>query len=167
MTRTVFNVTVSMLWHHTHCVKITDADYNLLAKSDCTWECSACNDESLLALNFVDAVDVFHFDFQQNLPTPKLTVGQQFYLRLLWCVLSIYTDHNSIHVAWTACEKRFEQCDIVSDAFYFPHSFEKWSKNEVFGGQMIAQDKTKITTSCVFFRISFVEKLTPKKMSNS
>ena len=38
-------------------------------------------------LNSLDVVDVFHFDFQQNLPTPKLSVGKKFYLRLPWTYL--------------------------------------------------------------------------------
>ena len=40
-----------------------------------------------VAFNSVEAVDVFNFDFQQNLPTPKLTVGDQFYKRLMWTYL--------------------------------------------------------------------------------
>jgi len=63
-------------WYHTQCVKITDEQYDSLKQSESTWECSACNE--LPAFNTVDAVDVFNFDFMQNLATPKLTVGQQF-----------------------------------------------------------------------------------------
>ena len=49
----------------------------------------------------MDAVDVFHFDFQQNLPTPKLTVGQQFYCGLLWTYLfGIYYASTQLTTAY-------------------------------------------------------------------
>ena len=41
-------------------------------------------DHQIPPFNTVNAIDVFHFDYQKNLPTPKLTAGKQFYLRLLW-----------------------------------------------------------------------------------
>jgi len=41
--------------------------------------CANCfGDYSLPAFNSHNAVDVFHFNFQQNMPTPKLTVGSFF-----------------------------------------------------------------------------------------
>ena len=49
----------------------------------------------------VDAVDVFNFDFMQNQATPKLTVGQQFYLRLLWTYLfGIFSASTKIMTAF-------------------------------------------------------------------
>lgn len=66
---------------------IDDDEYDYLSASEGKWECSGCRKVDLPPLNSVDAVDVFHFDFQKNLPTPKLTVGQQFYARLLWTYL--------------------------------------------------------------------------------
>ena len=41
-------------------------------------------DHQLPPFNTVNAIDVFHFEYQKNLPIPKLTAGKQFYLRLLW-----------------------------------------------------------------------------------
>ena len=73
-------------WFHATCANIDHDEYERLSTSDVFWECQTCRG-SLPALNSVDAVDVFHFDFQQNLPTPKLPVGEQFYLRLLWTYL--------------------------------------------------------------------------------
>ncbi len=125
-----------MLWHHTQCAKITDADYDMLAESDSTWECSACNDGSLPALNSVDAVDVFHFDFQQNLPTPKLTVGQQFYLRLLWTYLfGVYSASTQITTAfmWHELLAKRGPNDVISCLSHFifhtllGRSGAKWS----------------------------------------
>ena len=55
-------------------------EYDHLSASEDEWVCSSCRESDLLPFNTVDAVDVFHFDFQKNLPTPKLTVGQQFYV---------------------------------------------------------------------------------------
>ena len=76
-----------LLWFHTECTSLTEQEYDNLSSSDSIWECLLCKHPDLPDFNTVDAVDVFHFDFQQNLPTPKLTVGQQFYLRLLWTYL--------------------------------------------------------------------------------
>ena len=67
-------------WYHAQCVDISNDEYDSLTES----ECKSCD---LPVFNSVDAIDVFHMDFQQNLPTPKLTVGEQFYLRLLWTYL--------------------------------------------------------------------------------
>ena len=76
-----------MRWFHAKCVKLTDQEYEQLAKSETIWECPACRSPDLPDLNTIDAVDIFHFDFQQNLPTPELSVGKQFYLTLLWTYL--------------------------------------------------------------------------------
>ena len=79
---------------------ISNGEYDCLTASDSKWECSKCSSADLPVLNSVDAVDVFHFDFQKNLPTPKLTVEQQFYLRLLWTyVFGISIQHDGLYVA--------------------------------------------------------------------
>ena len=60
-----------------------------------------CVESGLPTFNSIDAVDVFHFDFQRNLPMPKLTVGQQFYMRLLWTYLfGIYSASTKIMMAY-------------------------------------------------------------------
>ena len=92
------------LWYHANCEAIDDREYSRLSTSDDKWECSMCRKSGLPTFNSLDAVDVFHFDFQRNLPTPKLTVGQQFYMRLLWTYLfailfSIYQDNDGLYVA--------------------------------------------------------------------
>ena len=74
-------------WCHLQCANLTIQQYEDLSESDVVWECPACIKPHLPQLNSVDAVDVFHFDFQQNFPTPKLSVGKQFYMRLLWTYL--------------------------------------------------------------------------------
>ena len=76
-----------MLWFHAQCIHLTDDEYEALTDSDSIWECTSCRNSELPDLNSKDTVDTFHFDFQQNMPTPKLTVGVQFYLRLLWTYL--------------------------------------------------------------------------------
>lgn len=87
-------------WFHCGCVSINDSDYELLGVSDSKWECPNCSTD-LPALNSVDSIDVFHFDFQKNLPTPKLTVGSQFYLRLLWTYLfGIYSASTNVMMAY-------------------------------------------------------------------
>lgn len=90
-------------WYHCACLGISNGEYDCLTESDSKWECCKCSSADLPVLNSVDAVDVFHFDFQKNLPTPKLTVGKQFYLRLLWTcfwnLLSIYKRYDSLYVA--------------------------------------------------------------------
>ena len=89
-----------MQWFHKRCLNLTDEEYNELIKSDCFWQCSACK-KDLLEFNSKDVVDVFHFDFQQHLPTPKLSVGKQFYLRLLWTYLfRIYSASTKIATAF-------------------------------------------------------------------
>ena len=55
------------------CLGIRDGEYDCLATSDTKQECSKCSNVDLPVLNSVDVVDVFYFDFQKKLPTPKLT----------------------------------------------------------------------------------------------
>ena len=89
------------LWHHCSCIGMSSSDYeNLTTESDALWECPGCKG-GFAGFNTVDAVDVVHFDFQKNLPTPKLTVGDQFYKRLLWTFLfGVYTASSQIMVAY-------------------------------------------------------------------
>ena len=91
------------LWFHANCQSIDDHGYDLLSTSDDKWECAECRKSALPPFKSVDAIDLFHFDFQKNLPTPKLTAGQQFYMRLLWTYLwylfSIYQDNDGLYVA--------------------------------------------------------------------
>ena len=77
-------------WFHCSCglgLKLTSTQYKRLG-TEGTWMCAnCCGDRSLPTFNSINAVDEFHFDFQQNMPTPKLTVSKQFYnyfMRLLW-----------------------------------------------------------------------------------
>ncbi len=87
-------------WFHAQCVNISEADYDALQESDGIWECSACSN-GLPMFNTVNTIDVFNFDFQQNLPTPKLTVGDQFYLRLLWTYLfGVYSASTRVTTAF-------------------------------------------------------------------
>ena len=78
-------------WFHCSCglgLDLKKAQYAKLAASNEKWICpNCCGDASLPSFNSINAIDVFHFDFQKNLPTPKLTVGKQFYMRLLWTYL--------------------------------------------------------------------------------
>ena len=78
-------------WFHCTCglgINLTSTQYKKLAQSQDKWICAnCCGDHTLPAFNSVEAIDLFHFDFQQNMPTPKLTVGKQFYLCLLWTYL--------------------------------------------------------------------------------
>lgn len=88
-------------WYHCTCLGISDGEYNCLTVSDARWECSKCRCVDLLMLISVNRIDVFHFDFQKNLPTPKLTVGQQFYLRLLWTyIFGIYSVPTNVMMAY-------------------------------------------------------------------
>ena len=88
-----------MLWFHISCVNLSDEEYEQLCSSDSYWQCANCK-KDLPEFNSKDAIGVFHFDFQQNLSTPKLTVGKQFYLRLLWTYLfGIYSAPTKITTA--------------------------------------------------------------------
>lgn len=90
-----------MLWFHAECANVGNEEYDSLSRSNSIWECPTCKSSGLPALNSVDAVDVFHFDFEKNLPTPKLTVGKQFYLRLLWTYLfGIYSALTAVTTAF-------------------------------------------------------------------
>ena len=108
---------VCMAWFHTRCIGLSDNEYAALCESNNFWECRNCRSSDLPRFNSVDTVDVFHFDFQQNLPTPKLTVGKQFYLRLLWTYLfGIYSSSAKITTAfmWHEMLARRGCNDVIS-----------------------------------------------------
>ena len=110
-----------MRWFHKRCLNLTEEEYDKLSKSDCFWQCSVCK-KDLPELNSKDAVDVFHFDFQQNLPTPKLSVGKQFYLRLLWTYLfGVYSASTRITTAfmWHELLARRGCNNVISCLFRF------------------------------------------------
>ena len=72
----------------------------------------------------IEAVDVFHLpDFMKNLPTPKLTVGEQFYQRLLWTYLfGIYSSSTQlicIYFMWHELLARRRANDVISCVFKF------------------------------------------------
>ena len=83
-------------WFHCSCIFKRTTQYQNVAASPDAWVCAnCCGDQTLPHFQTTSAIDVFHFDFQKNLPTPKLTVGKQFYLRLLWTYLfGIYCVSN-------------------------------------------------------------------------
>ena len=123
------------LWYHCVCVGMDDREYECLSSSENNWECSTCKTD-LPAFNSVDAIDVFHFDFQKNLPTPKLTVGQQFYCRLLWTYLfGIYSASTKIMMAymWHELLAKRKANDVISCLAHFIFSTRlgrtgaKWS----------------------------------------
>lgn len=88
-------------WFHCSCVDVDDHEYDRLASSDEKWDCSSCRRSDLPAHNSVDTVDVFHFHFQKNLPTPKLSVREQFYCRLLWTyLLGVYSASTKLMIAY-------------------------------------------------------------------
>ena len=106
-----------MLWFHIECVGVSDSEYTKLCDSENLWECPTCRGSNLPPFNIVDSVDVFHFDFQQNLPTPKLSVSKQFYLRLLWTYLfGIYSASTKITTAfmWHEMLARRGCNDVIS-----------------------------------------------------
>ena len=110
-----------MLWFHKSCLNLSEKEYEELSTSDCVWQCPGCK-KGLPEFNSKDAVDVFHFDFQQNLPTPKLSVGKQFYLRLLWTYLfGIYSASTKITAAfmWHELLARRGCNNVISCLFRF------------------------------------------------
>ena len=109
-------------WYHVQCLDIDDVQYAHLNDSEEKWECPACQNSDLPPLNSVDAVDCFHFDFQQNLPTPKLTVGQQLYCRLLWTYLfGIYCASTEVTAAymWHELLAKRGANDVISCLAHF------------------------------------------------
>ena len=105
-----------MRWFHTNCMNLINNDYDELSETDTIWECLTCKTPEL------SAVDVFHFDFQWNLPTPKLTVDKQFYLRLLWTYLfGVYSASVGMTTAfmWHELLARREANDIISCLSHF------------------------------------------------
>ena len=90
-------------WYRCKCIEMSVDEYRRLTDSDVIWKCSACI-KGLPPFNSIEAVDVFHFDFMKNLPTPKLTVGEQFYQRLLWTYLfGIYSSSTQLMTALILC----------------------------------------------------------------
>ena len=127
-------------WFHCTCclgLSLTDAQYKRITASEEKWVCANCyGDTTLPPFNSINAVDVFHFDFQQNMPTPKLTVGKQFYLRLLWTYLfGIFCASNNITCAfmWNELVAHRGANDVVSCLSRFVYSTKfgrtgaKWS----------------------------------------
>ena len=109
-------------WFHAQCVNVNDELYAHLSDSEEKWECPLCQKSDLPPFNSVDAVDCFHFDFQQNLPTPKLTVGQQFYCRLLWTYLfGIYSASTQLTAAymWHELLAKRGANDVISCITHF------------------------------------------------
>lgn len=78
-------------WYHASCVCVTDKEYDCLAASDDRWECPECVGDALPPHNSRDVMDVLHFDFQKNLLTPKITVGQQFTCGYFGPTCSVFT----------------------------------------------------------------------------
>lgn len=116
-------------WFHSSCalgLELTAKQFEKLANSEETWICpNCCGNHSLPAFNSVAAVDVFHFDFQKNIPTPKLTVGKQFYLRLLWTYLfGIYCASTNILCAfmWNELIAHRSANDVVSCLSHFVYN---------------------------------------------
>lgn len=123
------------LWYHISCIGMTDNEYHRLTIGDNLWECPTCKG-SFPDFNSVDAVDVMHFDFQKNLPTPKLTVSDQFYKRLLWTYLfGVYSASTQIMFAymWSELTARRGANDVISCLAHFifrtvqGRSGAKWS----------------------------------------
>ena len=109
------------LWYHCVCVGMDVREYECLSSSENNWEYSTCKTD-LPAFNSVDAIDVFYFYFQKNLPTPKLTVGQQFYCRLLWTYLfGIYSASTKMMMAYIWQAKWFKNKQRQSGTSYCIH----------------------------------------------
>ena len=109
-------------WYDVQCLDIDDVQYAHLNDSEEKWECPACQNSDLPPLNRVTAVDCFHVDFQQNLPTPKLTVDQQFYCRFLWTYLfGIYCASTEVTAAymWHELLAKRGANDVISCLAHF------------------------------------------------
>ena len=113
-------------WFHCDCalgVRLTAGQFSKLANSEEPWVCpNCCGDTALPAFNSAQAIDVFHFDFQKNIPTPKLTVGKQFYHRLLWTYLfGIWSASKGILCAfmWNELVAHRGANDVVSCLSHF------------------------------------------------
>ena len=150
-------------WFHCACglgLNLTNAQYRKLSQSKDKWICAnCCGDYTLPAFNSVEAIDVFHFDFQQNMPTPKLTVGKQFYLRLLWTYLfGIFCASTDLTCAfmWNELVAHRGANDVLSclSRFVFNARFGRMGAIDgVYGGQTTAAARTKIITLSGFFKI--------------
>ena len=127
-------------WFNCGCglgLNLTSVQYERLSLSQEKWICGNwCGNYSLPAFNSVDAPDVYHFDFQQNMPTPKITIGKQFYLRLLWTYLfGIFCASSSIICAfmWNELVAHHGANDVVSCLSHFVYNTRfgrtgaKWS----------------------------------------
>ena len=98
-----------------------EAEYQTLSNSDVNWNCNSCN-KGLQSFNTIEAVDVFHFDFQKNLPTPKLPVGEQFYQRLLWTYLfGVFSASTQLMTAfmWHELLAKRGANDVISCLLHF------------------------------------------------
>ena len=107
-------------WFHCTCVCLTKEDYDRLScNADAVWKCRGCSRDSF------NTIDVFHFDFEKNLPTPKLTVGEQFYQRLLWSYLfGIYSASLQAMTALMRNELTAKRGpnDVISCLSHFIHN---------------------------------------------
>ena len=93
-----------MLWFHAECANVSDEEYDLLSGSNSIWECSACKSSGLPALNSIDAVDVFHFDFQKKSTYPQANCWQTVLSAValdlpIWNLFSIIRNNNCFYVA--------------------------------------------------------------------
>lgn len=116
--------------------------------------------------NSKDVMNVFHFDFQKSLPTLKITVGHQFYLRLLWTYLfGIYSTSSQLtaaHMWHEALAKRGANDVIFCLRILFfrtPWDILQEPSGQC-GGQITAQARTKITILFGSFKTLSVEKFT-------
>ena len=127
-------------WFHCSCIfkhELSTTQYQKVAASPDAWVCAnCCGDQTLPHFQTTSAIDVFHFDFQKNLPTPKLTVGKQFYLRLLWTYLfGIYCVSNDTLCAfmWSELIAHRGANEVVSSLAHFIFNMKqgrtgaKWS----------------------------------------
>lgn len=138
-------------WFHCKCglgFKLNAAQYRKLASFEERWICAnCCGDLSLPPFNSVEAIDVFHFDFQQNMPTPKLTVGKQFYLRLIWTYFSgIFSASTYLTCAfmWNEFVAHRGANDVVSCFSHFIYNTKFGRTGAAFGGQIIVAARIRI-----------------------